>query len=81
MGLQSQLLWALLLLLPDPQAGEPDMGLRTFTPVGEVLWYNYLPVCGLPTWHVRGLILSRLHPSYNLIVAASLSLDIGYLFW
>lgn len=28
-GLESQILWALFLLLPDPQAGEPDMGLWT----------------------------------------------------
>ena len=34
--------------LPDPQAGEPDIGLRTFTTVVEPLWYNYFPVCGLP---------------------------------
>ena len=27
------------------QTGEPNMGLRTLTPVGESLWYNYFPVC------------------------------------
>ena len=27
-GLQSQMLWELLLLLPDPQTGVPDVGLR-----------------------------------------------------
>ena len=38
-------------LLPRPalHIGEPHVGLRTFTPVGELLWYNYFPVCGLPT--------------------------------
>ena len=36
-GLQSQILWGLLLLLPGLQAGESDVGLRTFTPVGELL--------------------------------------------
>ena len=36
-GLQSQILWGLLLPLPDPQAREPDVGLITFTPVGELL--------------------------------------------
>ena len=56
-GLQSQILWVLLLPLPDPQAGEPDMGLRTFTPVRELLWYNYFPVCGLPTQHVWDFIM------------------------
>ena len=45
-GFQSQVLWGFLLLLPDPQAGEPDMGLRTFTMVGKLLWYNCFPVCG-----------------------------------
>ena len=36
-GLQSQMLWGFLLLMPDPQDGEPNMGLRTLTPVGEPL--------------------------------------------
>ena len=36
-GLQSQMVWGLLLPMPDPQAGESDVGLRTFTPVGEPL--------------------------------------------
>ena len=44
-GLQSQMLWGLLLRMPDPQAGEPDGELRTLTPVGELLLYNYSPVC------------------------------------
>ena len=34
--LQSQILWGFF-LLPDPQAGESDVGLRTFTPIGELL--------------------------------------------
>ena len=34
--------------MPDPQGEEPD-GLRTLTPVGEPLQYNYFPVCGSPT--------------------------------
>ena len=32
----------------NPQAGEPDMGLRTLIAVGERLKCNYL-VCGFPT--------------------------------
>ena len=32
-----------------PRAGEPDVGLRTLTPVGETLQYNYSSVCGSPT--------------------------------
>ena len=72
-GLQSQILWGLRLLLPDPQAGEPDVGLRPFTPMGELLWYNCFSVCGLPTQCVWDLILSWLCPSYCLTVASSLS--------
>ena len=51
-GLQSQMLWGLVFLVPDPQAGEPDMELRTLIPVGEPLQSNYSPVCGLPTLRV-----------------------------
>ena len=36
-GLQSQMLWGLLLLMSDPQAGELDVELRSLTPVGEPL--------------------------------------------
>ena len=49
LSLQSQMLWELLFPKTDPQAGEPDMGLRTLTPVGEPLQYNYSPVWGSPT--------------------------------
>ena len=38
-----------------PQAGEPDVGFRTFTAVGEPLWNNHFLVCGLPTRHVGSL--------------------------
>ena len=30
-----------LLLLPYSQAGEPDLRLRPFMSVGELLWYNF----------------------------------------
>ena len=40
-GLQSQMLWGFLFPMPDPQAGDPVLGLRTLTPVGEPLQYNY----------------------------------------
>ena len=53
-------------MLPDPQAEEPDVGLRTFIPVVELLWYNF-PVCELPTRSVWDLILSRLYPSCHVI--------------
>ena len=61
-------------------AGDPDMGLRTFTPVGEFLWYNSFPVCGSPIWCGCDLILSWLHPSYYPVVASSLFLVVEYLF-
>ena len=60
---QNQMLWGLLLLMPDPQVEEPDMGLRTLTPVGEPLQYNYFPVCKLPTQWVWDLIKSWKCPS------------------
>ena len=79
-GLQSQMLWGLLLLMPDPQTGESDLGLITLTPVGEPLWYNYFPVCGSLIWRVWNLIVSWMHPSYRLVVVSSLPLDVEYLF-
>ena len=51
------LLLGLLLSLLDPQAVKRDMGFGTFTPVEELLWYNYFPVCDLPTWQVCDAIL------------------------
>ena len=50
-------LWEFLLPLPDPQLGKPDVGLRTFTPVGELLWYNCSPVCESSTQHLWDFIL------------------------
>ena len=79
-GLQSQILWGLFLPSLDLQARKPDVGLRTFTPVGEFLWYNCFPVCGSPTQRAWDLILSQLRPSYCLIVASPLSLDVAYFF-
>ena len=47
-GLQSRILCGLLLSLPDSQAVKLDMGLRTFTVVTELLWYNSYPVVDHP---------------------------------
>ena len=55
---QSQIPWGFLVPLPDLQTGKPDMGLKTFTTVGELLWYYCSPVYRLPTWPVWDLILS-----------------------
>ena len=54
------------LLLPDPQDGKPNTGLRALASVGEPLYNNYFPVCGLFTQRSWDLILPRLHPSYHL---------------
>ena len=70
--------------IPPPVAGppgwEPDMRFRTFTPVGGLLWYKCSPICESPTQQLWDLILLWLCPSYHLIVASPLSLDVGYLF-
>ena len=79
--LQSLILYEFLLSLLDPQVGKPDVGLRTFTPVGGLLWYKCLPLCESPTHQLWDLILLWLRRSYHLIVASPLSLDVGYLFW
>ena len=55
--LQSLILYEFLLPLPDPQVGKPGMGLRTFTPVGGLLWYKCSPVCESPTHQLCDLIL------------------------
>ena len=54
-SLQSLILWEFLLSLPD--VGKPDVGLRTFTPVGGLLWYKCSPVCESPTQQLWDLIL------------------------
>ena len=67
--------------LSGPQAGKPGVGFRTFTTVGELLWYYCSSVCGSPIQWVWDLILFGLYPSYCLTAASSLSLDAGYLFF
>ena len=79
-GLQGQMLWGLLLPMPDRQVGVPDMGFGTLTPVGEPLQCSYFPVCGSSTWWVWDCLY---HKSISLLPSLCiffLSLDIGYLF-
>ena len=71
--------------IPPPIAifpvGKPDVGLRTFTPVCGPLWYKCSPVCESPTPWPGDLILLWLRPSYHLIVAVPLFLDVVHLLW
>ena len=80
-SLGGQILWGFPGALLGPQAGKPDVGIWTFTRVGELLWYYCSPVCGSLTWQVWDFILSWLCPSYHLSAASSLFLDVGYLFF
>ena len=67
--------------MPDPQAGEPCVGLRTLTLVGEPLRYNYFSSLGVAYLAVMDLLMSQMPPSYHLVVTSSLSLNVKYLFW
>ena len=64
-----------------PPVRKPDVGLRIFTPVSGLLWYKCSPVCESPTQQLWDWILLWSCPSYHLIVASPLSLDVGYHFW
>ena len=64
-GLQSQALGACL--------QDAGLGLKTLTPVGEPLKYNYSLVCGSPTWGVWNLIILQVLP-IHLVVVPSLCL-------
>ena len=50
----------IFVLLMDLQAVKPDVGLRNFITVGELLWYYYSLVCGSSTLWVWDLVLSWL---------------------
>ena len=49
-GPQGQIPWRIPVPLSNLQAGKPDVGFRTFTTVGEFLWYYCSSVCRSPTW-------------------------------
>ena len=63
--------------LSDAQAGKPEVGLRTFPTVSELLWYYFSSVCGLPTWQAWDLIV--IVPLLQ-SCCGFLSLDVGILF-
>lgn len=62
--LQRQMLWELIFPVPDPWAGDPNMGLRTLSPMGQPLQYTYYPVCGLLHWGLWDLVRSQACPIY-----------------
>lgn len=57
------------------QAGEFDMGLGTLTPMGKLLRYSYIPVCGLPTRQVWDCLYHKITPPTILIWLLFLSLS------
>ena len=59
----------------------PRLGSLMWGSEPSLQWYKCSPVCESPTQQLWDLILLWLHPSYHLIVASLLSLDVGYLFW
>ena len=69
---------------PPPNANPPGWeawcGAQNSHSLWEPLKYNYFPVCGLFTWWVWNLIISREHHSHHFIVG-SLSFDVEYHFW
>ena len=77
---QCQMLWGLLLPIPDPQVWGPDLGLRTHS----CRWVSVIQfLSSLWAAHLAGMGLLVLHnrPSYCLDVASSLSSGVGYLFF
>jgi len=73
--------WGFPVPLQDPQAEKRGVGSRIFIKVWEIICFYCSPVCESPTWQVCDLIWLWLHPSYRLVVASSLSLDMGYFFF
>ena len=67
-SIQSLILWEFLFPLLDPQVGKPDMGLRTFTPVGGLLWYNCSPVCHPPNGYGIWFYCDCAPPTFSLWV-------------
>ena len=58
------------------------LGSLTWDSEPSLQWVDFCgPVCESPTQQLWDLILLWLHPSYHLIVASPLSLDVGYIFW
>lgn len=75
------ILWRLLLLISEPQTGQPDVGFRPLIPIGKPWQNNDFPVCALPTGWEWGLTVLQMCPFYHFLVASSLSLKVDDLFW
>ena len=79
--LQNQTLCCLLFPLLNPQPGELEIGLRHFTSLWELLWYNYFSVCELLTYCVWDLIYhSYTHPTISFWIIFLLMLDFFFFF-
>ena len=77
---QSQVLWGLLFPVLEPQSGGPYMGLWTllqWESLCDIIIFQF----GSFTCWVCDLIVLWMHPSFHLVVASSLSLDVEHLFW
>ena len=72
-ALQNQVLWGPIFPVLDPWAGEPNVGLRTLTPVGKPLQYNYSPV-GHPVAGYGIWLYQESTSSSHLIVISSFCL-------
>lgn len=57
------MLKGLIFLHQDFCVWGPEIGLRTLTPVGDTLQYNYFPVFVLPTWGY-GIFIWLVYPFY-----------------
>ena len=74
-GLQNRTLWWLLFPLLDA-------GLRTFPPVGELLWSGYFPVCGSHTlwvwdWFYPVVPSLLLHCGFSFVFVWRVSFLVG----
>ena len=79
--LQSQIPWGFPVPFLEPQAGKPDVGLRTSPTVGGLPWYHHSPVCGLATRRVWDLIFNVLAPSFLLCCGFVFVSGCGAPFW
>ena len=65
--------------MPEPQAGKPDVGLRTLPPVGEPVQYNDFPGGGPPThqgWEVPFLLS---HYGFFFVFVCRISFSVVFL--